>query len=239
MNEPSSVAIEVSHVSKSFGQGQALVEALKDVSLEAYLGEMFFLVGPSGCGKTTLLSILCSTLKATSGSVKVLGTDFTTSSSRQLTRFRREHVGFVFQQFNLIPTLTITENVSVPLLLSGMGNSRANRLAKEALDRVGLGDKVALRPGKLSGGQQQRVAIARALVHSPDLVVCDEPTSALDSETGHQIMETLTEVARDARRSVIVVTHDPRILGFADRLAEMEDGRILKITTPKAGATEA
>lgn len=232
-------AIQISHVSKSFGQGQALVEAVKDVSLEAYLGEMFFLVGPSGCGKTTLLSILCSTLKPTSGTVKVLGTDFASSSSRRLSRFRREHVGFVFQQFNLIPTLTITENVSVPLLLSGMGNAQANRLAREALDRVGLGDKVALRPGKLSGGQQQRVAIARALIHSPDLVVCDEPTSALDSETGHQIMETLTEVARDAKRSVIVVTHDPRILGFADRLAEMEDGRILRITRPKVDAKEA
>jgi len=237
MTEPSTAAIQVSHVSKSFGQGQALVEAFKDVSVEAYLGEMFFLVGPSGCGKTTLLSILCSTLKPTSGTVEVLDTDFTTSSSPRLTRFRREHVGFVFQQFNLIPTLTITENVSVPLLLSGMGNARANRLAKEALDRVGLGDKVALRPGKLSGAQQQRVAIARALVHSSDLVVCDEPTSALDSETGHQIMETLTEIARDAKRSVIVVTHDPRILGFADRLSEMEDGRILRITTPKVGST--
>jgi putative ABC transport system ATP-binding protein len=131
-------AIEVSHVSKSFGQGQALVEALKDVSLEAFLGEMFFLVGPSGCGKTTLLSILCSTLKPTSGSVRVFGTDLTAASNRRLTRFRREHVGFVFQQFNLIPTLTITENVSVPLLLAGKGASVANRLAKEALDRVGL-----------------------------------------------------------------------------------------------------
>jgi putative ABC transport system ATP-binding protein len=195
---------------------------------------MFFLVGPSGCGKTTLLSILCSTLKPTSGNVKVFGTDLTTASNRRLTRFRREHIGFVFQQFNLIPTLTITENVSVPLLLAGKRAALANRLAKEALDRVGLGDKVALRPGKLSGGQQQRVAIARALVHSPDLIVCDEPTSALDSETGHQIMEILDEVARDSKRCVIVVTHDPRILGFADRLAEMEDGRILKITTGTA-----
>ena len=232
-------AIVVSHVSKSFGQGQALVEALKDVSLEAFLGEMFFLVGPSGCGKTTLLSILCSTLKPTSGNVKVFDTDLTAASSRRLTRFRLKHVGFVFQQFNLIPTLTITENVSVPLLLAGKGASVANRLAKEALDRVGLGGKVALRPGKLSGGQQQRVAIARALVHSPDLIVCDEPTSALDSETGHQIMEILDEVARDSKRCVIVVTHDPRILGFADRLAEMEDGRILKITTGTAHAAGA
>ncbi|MEQ1839819.1 MAG: ABC transporter ATP-binding protein, partial [Verrucomicrobiales bacterium] len=184
-----------------------------------------------GCGKTTLLSILCGTLKPDSGSVRVLDNTLTELSSHRLIQFRRKHIGFVFQQFNLIPTLDITENVTVPLLIGGMSHSQATRIAREALARVELGDKVKLRPNKLSGGQQQRVAIARALVHQPSIIVCDEPTSALDSETGHHIMEILDEVARDASRCVIVVTHDPRIISFADRIAEMEDGRILTVKT--------
>jgi len=161
----------------------------------------------------------------------VLGSELTSLSTRRVTAFRREHIGFVFQQFNLIQTLSIAENVSVPLLIGGMSAGKANKIATETLEKVGLGDKVKLRPNKLSGGQQQRVAIARALVHEPDIIVCDEPTSALDSETGHRIMEILDDVARDPKRSVIVVTHDSRILGFADRVAEMEDGRILKVDT--------
>ena len=161
----------------------------------------------------------------------MLGSELTSLSTRRVTAFRREHIGFVFQQFNLIQTLSIAENVSVPLLIGGMSAGKANKIATETLEKVGLGDKVKLRPNKLSGGQQQRVAIARALVHEPDIIVCDEPTSALDSETGHRIMEILDDVARDPKRSVIVVTHDSRILGFADRVAEMEDGRILKVDT--------
>ena len=222
-------AASLKGISKSFGDGSARVQVLRDISVDVRRGEMFFLVGPSGCGKTTLLSILCGTLKPDAGSVSVLDTTLTGISSRKLTSFRRQHIGFVFQQFNLIQTLTITENVSVPLLINGVRPAKANKLAAEALDRVGLGEKIKLRPSKLSGGQQQRVAIARALVHSPDIIVCDEPTSALDSETGHRIMEILDDVARDPKRSVIVVTHDPRIVSFADRIAEMEDGKILTI----------
>ena len=222
-------AASLKGISKSFGDGSARVQVLRDISVDVRRGEMFFLVGPSGCGKTTLLSILCGTLKPDAGSVSVLDTTLTGISSRKLTSFRRQHIGFVFQQFNLIQTLTITENVSVPLLINGVRPGKANKLAAEALDRVGLGEKIKLRPSKLSGGQQQRVAIARALVHSPDIIVCDEPTSALDSETGHRIMEILDDVARDPKRSVIVVTHDPRIVSFADRIAEMEDGKILTI----------
>ena len=229
MDTSITTAASLKGISKSFGDGSARVQVLRDISVDVRRGEMFFLVGPSGCGKTTLLSILCGTLKPDAGSVSVLDTTLTGISSRKLTSFRRHHIRFVFQQFNLIQTLTITENVSVPLLINGVRPAKANKLAAETLDRVGLGEKIKLRPSKLSGGQQQRVAIARALVHSPDIIVCDEPTSALDSETGHRIMEILDDVARDPKRSVIVVTHDPRIVSFADRIAEMEDGKILTI----------
>jgi putative ABC transport system ATP-binding protein len=236
MDTSITTAASLQNISKSFGDGSARVQVLRDISVDVRRGEMFFLVGPSGCGKTTLLSILCGTLKPDTGSVTVLDTTLTGISARKLTSFRRQHIGFVFQQFNLIPTLTITENVSVPLLINGVRPGKANKLAAEALDRLGLGEKIKLRPNKLSGGQQQRVAIARALVHSPDIIVCDEPTSALDSETGHRIMEILDDVARDPKRSVIVVTHDPRIVSFADRIAEMEDGRILTISENKAAS---
>jgi putative ABC transport system ATP-binding protein len=144
------------------------------------------------------------------------------------------HLGFIFQQFNLIQSLTVAENVSVPLLIQGVKPARAEARAREILGRVGLASKVNERPNKLSGGQQQRVAIARALIHEPPLLVCDEPTSALDRETGHQVMELLRNVARDSNRTVIVVTHDPRVYHFGDRMAEMEDGQILRVLQSNA-----
>jgi putative ABC transport system ATP-binding protein len=200
---------------------------------------MLFLVGPSGSGKTTLLSVLCGTLRADAGEIDVLGHSIHALPERDVTRFRARHVGFIFQQFNLIPTLTVGENVSVPLLIQGAGRRRALQKAREVIERVGLADKFDLRPTALSGGQQQRVAIARALVHDPDLVVCDEPTSALDSQNGHQIMELLQEVARDPRRTVIVVTHDQRIYRYADRMAEMEDGRIQRLLDSPSAIAQA
>ncbi|HEX8013346.1 MAG TPA: ABC transporter ATP-binding protein [Casimicrobiaceae bacterium] len=214
---------------KSFGSGEAMTPVLKHVDLAGKPGEMFFVVGPSGCGKTTLLSILCGTLLADGGEIRVLGNALQSMSDRDVTSFRARHVGFIFQQFSLISTLTASENVAVPLLIRDAPAARAHAHALELLERVGLADKRDEYPAQLSAGQQQRVAIARALVHDPDLVVCDEPTSSLDSATGHQVMELLRDVARDGRRAVVVVTHDPRIYAYADRMAEMEDGRIQRV----------
>jgi putative ABC transport system ATP-binding protein len=215
-------------VSKSFTSGATVTPALQGVDFTARPGELTFLIGPSGCGKTTLLSVLCGTLQADDGEISVLGHDLRALGPRGTTRFRARHVGFIFQQFNLIPALTVAENAGVPLRIRGAGASEANRRARALLDRVGIADKSELHPRHLSGGQQQRVAIARALIHEPDLIVCDEPTSALDSHTGRQVMTLLREIAHHDRRTVILVTHDPRTDAFADRMFEMEDGRILR-----------
>ena len=213
-------------VVKSFGVGDARTFALKGADFAAAEGELHLVVGPSGCGKTTLLSVIAGTLEWDEGDVEVFGTRLHDLDAARITEFRRRHIGFIFQQFNLIPTLTLVENVSVPLLLNGTRRHEAESRAAELLARLGLGGRERKRPNQLSGGQQQRVAIARALVHEPRLVICDEPTSALDRETGHQIMEILAGVARGPNRSVIIVTHDPRTYAYADRLTEMEDGRV-------------
>lgn len=226
-------AVELRNVQKYFGKGDTLIHVLQGADLTARLGEMLLLVGPSGCGKTTLLSVLCGTLQPESGEVVVFGRRLHAMKSGAVTDFRGQNIGFVFQQFNLIPTISVTENVAVPLLINGYSVSKAESKAREILAKVGLGDKVKLKPNKLSGGQQQRVAIARALVHSPRLLVCDEPTSALDRDTGLHIMELLRDIANDQTRSVIIVTHDPRVYRFADRIAEMDDGRIIHLAETK------
>ena len=232
-------AASLADIEKSFGGGpDSMVHVLKGSTLAARMGEMLLLIGPSGCGKTTLLSILCGTLKPDAGQVILFGRRLGEMKDAEFTKYRGQNIGFVFQQFNLIPTLTLAENVAVPLLINGTKTREAERLAREALARVGLGDRTRTKPGKLSGGQQQRVAIARALIHSPRLIVCDEPTSALDKETGAQIMDLLRVIANDDQRAVIIVTHDPRIYKYADRIAEMEDGRILQETTGKAAIAE-
>ncbi len=214
---------------KCFGEGEARVHVLKGADFTARLGEMMFLVGPSGCGKTTLLSIIAGTLAADAGELTVFGQDLRKLGGDGLAGFRAQRVGFVFQQFNLIPTITVAENVSVPLLITGHAPRVAEERARRMLARVGLADRADSRPGKLSGGQQQRVAIARALVHEPTLLLCDEPTAALDRDNGQQVMRLMREVARDAGRCVVIVTHDNRTYGYADRMAEMEDGRILRV----------
>lgn len=231
-NEPE-FAVRLSGVDKSFRIGDQITPVLKQVEFTAHVGEMIFVVGPSGCGKTTLLSVLCGTLDTDAGEVQALGNELHKLSASAITRFRARNVGFIFQQFNLFPTLTVAENVAVPLRIQGVPATQANMHAKEMLDRVGILEKADERPTRLSGGQQQRVAIARALVHEPSLIVCDEPTSALDSVSGQQVMELLLEVASVGRRTVIVVTHDPRIYSYADRIAEMEDGQILRITSSR------
>ncbi len=222
-------AVRVRGVIKTFGVCDARTVALKGIDFSAAEGELHLVVGPSGCGKTTLLSVVAGTLDWDEGDVSVFGTRLDGMSKGAVTRFRRSNIGFIFQQFNLIPTLTLVENVSVPLLLNGAGRRTAEEKAAQLLKQVGLEGRENKRPTQLSGGQQQRVAIARALVHEPRLLICDEPTSALDSATGHQIMDILSGVARAPGRCVIIVTHDPRTYRYADRITEMEDGRVTRV----------
>ena len=225
-SSPSDGAVRVRGVLKSFGAGDARTVALKGIDFSASEGELHLVIGPSGCGKTTLLSVIAGTLEWDEGDVSVFGSRLNGLRTSEITAFRRRHIGFIFQQFNLIPTLTLVENVSVPLLLNGVGWKEAEERSAALLSRVGLGGRERKRPSQLSGGQQQRVAIARALVHEPRLLICDEPTSALDSATGHQIMDLLAGVARVPGRCVLIVTHDPRTYRYADRITEMEDGRV-------------
>jgi len=223
------VAVSCRGVTKEFGVGDAMVRALRGVDLDIYAGELSLLVGPSGCGKTTLLSVICGILNPTAGSIHVLGTDIATLKGGRLVKFRGDNVGFVFQQFNLLPALTAVENVCVPLLLQGVPRRKALVKAHEMLEKVNLANRADAPPTNLSGGQQQRVAIARALIHEPRLLVCDEPTSALDAKTGHTIMELLRAIALESDRAVIVVTHDPRVYEFGDRITTMEDGRVVGV----------
>lgn len=225
--------IRVEGVDKSFGQDGARTMVLNHTSFSAEQGKLTMLVGPSGCGKTTLLSIIAGTLHADGGTIEVLGERLDLMTHNRIAKFRAHHLGFIFQQFNLIPTLTAAENVSIPLLIQGVHWRQAEQKARDALDWVGLADQAASRPGKLSGGQQQRVAIARALVHEPSVLICDEPTSALDSENGRQVMTLLRKAAEQRDRVVLVVTHDNRTYGFADEMAEMEDGRIHRVLTSR------
>ena len=229
------LAIQIEGVSKAFGPPSARTKALDSANFNANLGELTMLVGPSGCGKTTLLSIIAGTLTPDKGTMNVLGYPLHSMNKAKLTSFRANHVGFIFQQFNLIPTLSVCENIAIPLIINGANTKTALRAAQKILERVGLQGREHERPLKLSGGQQQRIAIARALSHNPPLLICDEPTSARDQDTGTQIMSMIRDIAREPGRGVIVVTHDSRIYHFADRMAEMEDGKILRfLNSPEA-----
>ncbi|MCU0574413.1 MAG: ABC transporter ATP-binding protein [Syntrophobacteraceae bacterium] len=219
-------AVTLRGVTKSYGTGSSRVQALRGVDLEVRLGELLMLVGPSGCGKTTLISVVAAILDHDEGEVTVFDRILSAMSQIQKTRFRGANIGFVFQAYNLIPTLTVAENVAIPLLILGIGRRDAIRRAREVLDAVGLAEKVGALPPALSGGQQQRVAIARALVNNPRLIVCDEPTSALDADTGRLVMDVLRRSALSEDRALMIVTHDNRIFSFADRIARMDDGRI-------------
>jgi putative ABC transport system ATP-binding protein len=224
-----SIAVACRHTSKEFVQGTSRVQALRGVELEVRMGELLLLVGPSGCGKTTLLSIVAGILEPTAGDVTVLGQDLSRLSSGAKAIFRSRNIGFVFQQYNLLPALSAAENAAVPLAIAGWPRRKAVQRAAALLTDVGMGHRVDAPPGQLSGGEQQRVAIGRALIHDPRLIVCDEPTAALDAETGHHVMELLRRVAVQPNRAVIVVTHDARVHAFGDRIAHMDDGRIVKI----------
>ena len=230
------VAVRVRGVTKEFGSGDWLTKALRGVDLDVPYGALLMLVGPSGCGKTTLVSIVAGTLQATEGEVIVLGKDLAAMKSSQKVRFRREHVGFVFQSYNLLPALTVVENAAVPLVIAGWRRSHAIEAASEILDQLGLGNRMTSLITELSGGQQQRVAIARALVHEPRLLVCDEPTSSLDAENGRITLELISKIAVQPDRAVIVVTHDSRVYDFADQIASMEDGQIKSVRDCRTNA---
>jgi putative ABC transport system ATP-binding protein len=223
------LAVSLRGVDKSYGAGSLATQVLFDINLDIPAGEIALIVGPSGCGKTTLISLMVAILDADHGELQVLGHPLHRMNDAQKTAFRKDNVGFIFQQYNLIPTLTVVENVAVPLAIAGIPNREALRRSREALARVDLTPHIDKLPKDLSGGQQQRVAIARAIVHDPKFIICDEPTAALDGRTGQMIMDLLKQVASEPGRLVVVVTHDPRIFHYGDRLVEMEDGRIIRV----------
>jgi len=223
------VAVSCRGVTKEFGRGNARTLALRGIDLDIYLGQLTMLIGPSGCGKTTLLSVVAGTLDVTEGDISVFDADLVRMRSAAKISFRRENVGFVFQQFNLLPAMTAAENAMVPLLIGGWPRRKAFDRSCEVLTQLGMGERLDHFPKQLSGGQQQRVAIARALVHEPRLLICDEPTSALDATTGQTVMELMSQAAVQSDRAVVVVTHDSRIFHFGDRTARLEDGRVTHV----------
>jgi putative ABC transport system ATP-binding protein len=226
--------IEATDVVKHLGSGAAQVAALRGVSLSLAGGELVLLMGPSGSGKTTLLSVLGCMLTPTSGTVRVLGHTTGELRTEQLADLRRRHIGFVFQTYHLFPTLTAVENVRIAMEMSGERPWRAHAKAIEALTTVGLAHRVNSFPRALSSGEQQRVAIARAIVGNTAVILADEPTAALDSANGHEIMSLLSKIAKDPSRGVLVVTHDPRVVPFADRILRMEDGLLVKANDAQA-----
>ncbi len=219
-------AIRVDHVAKDFPVGDDKIRVLHDVSVAIKSGELTYLVGESGSGKTTLISIIAGILYPTEGAVNVFGTDIYRLTDTQLVNFRLNTIGFIFQQYNLIPTISAAANAAVPLIAAGVPRKAAIERARDLLDKLNIGNQADKLPRQLSGGQQQRVAIGRALIHAPRLVVCDEPTAALDARSGRRVMDLLREVALADDRAVIIVTHDNRVFDLADRILAMEDGRI-------------
>ena len=219
--------IEIRDLYKTYGSGGAEVHALAGVDLDVAAGEVLMLMGPSGSGKTTLLSVMGCILRATAGSVKIRGREVARLEENKLPEVRLKHFGFIFQGFNLFPALTARENVELALKLKGLKGAQAKAEAAALLEQVGLADKLNAFPSDLSGGQKQRVAIARALAGEPPIVLADEPTAALDSQSGLTVMEILTGLARKRGRAVVVVTHDNRVLQYADRIVRIADGRVV------------
>jgi putative ABC transport system ATP-binding protein len=232
MNE---IIIEAMELKKTLGKGAGQVQALRGVDLTLRSGELTLLMGPSGSGKTTLLLILGCMLTPNSGTVTVCGVSTSHADKEALAKSRRDHIGFVFQSYHLFPTLTAAQNVELALDIRGDRGARAKNRAREALAQVELEQKVDTLPGGLSGGEQQRVAIARAFVANPSVILADEPTSALDSGNGRTIMRILAEAAHARDLAVLVVTHDPRVIPFADRIIEIEDGLLVN---EKSGGPE-
>ena len=222
------LAVDCRNVLKEFGTADTRVQVLHGVDFGARQGELTFLVGPSGCGKTTLISVIAGLLDSNGGDVELFGENIERLPDNERIRFRRKNLGFVYQQYNLLPALTAAENAAVPLLAAGVPRRKAVEKAKDLLVKLGLESRANAVPAKLSGGEQQRVTLARALVHEPRLILCDEPTAALDHKTGETVMGLLASNAVSPNRAVIVVTHDSRVFHYADSIAHMDDGRIVK-----------
>ncbi len=221
-------AIACNQVWKLYQVGEDPIEAVRGITFQIDKGESIAIMGPSGCGKTTLLNLLSGIDDPTAGVVEVNGKPLQGISDNEKTMIRSTHLGFIFQQFNLLPVLTALENVELPLLLNNMDATEARMKAKEALDLVGLSDRISHRPAELSGGQQQRVAIARAFVHQPDVILCDEPTGNLDSDTGNEILQLLLQLNRQHDTTLVIVTHDETIAGACSRILRMADGVVLQ-----------
>jgi ABC-type lipoprotein export system ATPase subunit len=218
---------QLDNVSKVYGSGSSRVTALADVSLTIRHGEFIAIIGQSGSGKTTLLQLLGALDRPTSGRVRLSGNDLTRASDRDLSRLRRDTIGFIFQQFNLIPTLTASQNVEAAIATTHLGRAERDRRAAELLDAVGLSPRASHLPSQLSGGEQQRVAIARALANRPQVLLADEPTGNLDSTTGQEILSLLRQLSAEQHLTVVLITHDPSIAAAAPRLLRMRDGRLL------------
>lgn len=229
---PKSV-VRVDNLTKSYEQGGKIRKVLDDVTLDIYEGEVFVLLGKSGSGKSTLLNLISVIDTPDAGEITVNGTTITQLNEREQTLFRRDNIGIIFQFFNLIPTLTVLENITLPQELAGKDRQEANRKGQDLLDRVGLSDRADSFPDKLSGGEQQRVAIARALIHEPSIVLADEPTGNLDEDTGKSVMQLLLDLTRTAGKTLVMATHSPEIVPLADRVARINDGQ-MKITSQTA-----
>jgi len=234
---PSSISLQARNVTKSFTSGQIHSTVLHGLTLDIRAGELTLISGPSGCGKSTLLAILSGLQRPDKGQILALGEDLGLLGPREIERFRLLHTGFVFQGFNLFPALNALEQVELPLSYLGLAPGEARRRAVASLEEVGLGPRMGLRPSELSGGEKQRVAIARALAKEPGLLFADEPTSALDAANGQIIIDILHRIARTHGTTVLCVSHDPRLVGHADRVLAMEDGRILSDRVPSPTST--
>ncbi len=222
--------IETTNLTKTYGSGATIVTALDHVNLSVKEGEFVAIMGPSGCGKSTLLHLLGGLDKPSAGSVQIAGQNLVNLSDDQLTELRRHQIGFIFQFYNLIPVLNALENAALPVTLDGVKPAEARAKATEWLTHFGLGDRLTHRPDQLSGGQQQRVAIARALVSEPALILADEPTGNLDTHSSDEIAGLLRQVSKEYGRAVVMVTHDPRIAAYTDRIVFLKDGKIIDQT---------
>jgi putative ABC transport system ATP-binding protein len=229
-------AVKATGLVKWFGEGEARTYAVRDVSFDAFFGEMLYIEGPSGSGKTTLLSVISGILRPNSGKVLVEDTDIWNLTSDQIADFRLNKIGFVFQDYHLFPRLTTVENVAIPLIMKKIDWNESINMAMDYLDIVGIRDRAFLQPVKLSGGEQQRVAIARAIAGRPDILIFDEPTASLDGDTGRRIVDFVKKNILSENRCIIMVTHDSRIFEYADRIMRMEDGRITGVE--KGGPSE-
>jgi len=232
------VILEVRGLTKTFGSGRAVVHAVDGIDLSVRCGELVLVMGPSGSGKTTLLTLIGGLLRPTSGTVSVNGREITSLKERQLTKFRRHYLGFVFQSFNLLESLNARENVEVALNFAGVGGRKARRHATALLTDLGMADRLRGKPQTLSGGERQRVSIARALANDPQLILADEPTANLDSRHGHEVVELLHDIAKAQRRTIIIVSHDHRIRDVADRVLWLQDGRFEQFEQPDARQSE-